>query len=264
MLYRFAATIAAMLSAAAILFAVAGGGAQPAFANPPVNTIAIDANTAGNTPTSIGTIQSCASIPGVGGTATIDVVVDSIPSGPPNDIFGFGFNLLYNPAIVHVTAKASIPATSLIAAIPPSFIVTFSNSLPDFDGDFQAVELDVSTNYESGPGTLIRLTFTAAGVGTSPITLTDTGGGDFDGIPDVYASDTSMYAFGSVQSGQIVVGSSCGPQALGVGGFSELTVSGDSGGSPTPLEIGLAGSALVLLTSAASWTWLRRRSQHTS
>lgn len=209
-------------------------------------------------------------MPGVGSSIDVDVVIDEVPPflGFPNGggTFGYGFNILYNPAVVEVTAKAPIATTSLIASSGATFLTSLSNSVPDADGDFKAVELDASGNDESGEGTLLRLTFTAVGIGISPITLTDTDAGNFDGVPDVYSSDTSEYTFGSVVSGMLYVGVSnpgppqCNASPLfgSVGGAAELLVSHSdsepSAGLWVALGIG-AGSGVLL----SAWVLSRRR-----
>lgn len=72
-----------LLSVLAVLGVLVFAGAGTASADPLVGagTIAIDAipsNGGGNTSSSIGPIDNCVSIP-VGGSATVEVVVDSIP-----------------------------------------------------------------------------------------------------------------------------------------------------------------------------------------
>jgi hypothetical protein len=209
--------LAGILGALAVLgFLVLSGGGGSASAAPLVgaNTIAVDALPAGNTDTSIGPIDPCVSIP-IGGSATVDVVVDSVPSGPsPAGIGGIGFNLLFPPALVSATASAAplAPADgkSLLTNDASSSLTSFSNAIPDTDGDHKIVWADSSVIYETGPGRLYFVTFTSVGgAGVANIDLTDTDGGDGDFIPDLYADDTSTYDIANVLDAVIYIGSPC-------------------------------------------------------
>jgi hypothetical protein len=177
-----------------------------------VNLVAFDGDIAGNAPTSIGTIENCASIPSAGGTVTIDVVVDSIPVFDEGTfdggLGGIGFNVTYNPAVVNVTAK-QVAGASLLAANPDSSITSFSNAVPDTDGDYKIAEADSGATYESGAGVLVRLTFTGVANGTSTIGVTDTDGGDGDTVPDLYSAITAPYTISNIVGGTIVVGGAC-------------------------------------------------------
>ncbi len=189
-----------------------------------VNTLAVDVDTTGNTPTSIGPIDRCVELE-VGESVDVDVVVDAIPPFDPGDnpdsinddiggLVGLGFNILYISSVVNVTTRASFYTTSLLAAEPNSVIASAAGVLPDTDGDFKVSALDSYYPAESGPGTLIRLTLTAVGTGQSSITLSDTGAGDSDGIADLYAADTSVYFIQNIVKGVISVDEACPPPPL--------------------------------------------------
>ena len=193
------------------IIAVTGGAFSASADASYINTLAIDTSIAGNTPTTIGPIDTCASL-SVGQSVDVDVVVDAIPplSGGGGGIFGFGFDILYDPTVVQVTAKADLATTSLIASGGNAYTpYSFTDASPDTDGDYQVAEADGSTNYESGAGTIIRLTLTAIGAGTSQLHLDDIGGGDFVPPPDVYAADTQAYSIAHVRDAQVVVGGDC-------------------------------------------------------
>ena len=83
-----------------LLLPGARAGAQPEDS---VQLVAIDTNTSGNAAASIGAIDSCNEV-GVGGSLTVDVVVDEIPAAASA---GFQFTLLYDQNVVHVT-KADV------------------------------------------------------------------------------------------------------------------------------------------------------------
>jgi hypothetical protein len=245
--------LAGMLGILAILGFLVLSGAGTASADPLVGagTIAIDAEpTVGgiNTSTSIGTIQNCVSIPS-GGSTTVEVVVDSIPAvvGPSGGLSGFGMNILYpnaGPGALSVTAKAgplvALDGKSLLSNNADSTVGSFTNAVPDSDGNFKIVEADGGATYESGAGRLYYLTFTSVGIaGVATLDLTDssavtgagTAGGDDDLIPDVYDGATSAYAIVPANVGDAVVyvGSPCPTISQGSQGF--CIVGGSSGAS---------------------------------
>lgn len=182
-------------------------------------SLAIDAkNLAGNSPTSHGAIDDCAVL-SVGEMATLDIVVDGVqpvvssPHSPylARGIAGFAFDLTYNSAVLRVIAKAPVATTSLIAASGSYGVITQSNSVPDFDGNFKVFEGDSSSNIESGSGVLIRLTVQAMGVGITNVVADDVGAGDHDGLPDVYDYAGGSYPVSSAGKAKIIVGAgSCG------------------------------------------------------
>jgi hypothetical protein len=227
--------------------------ASPTPGTADVNFMAIDTDITGNTPTSYGAIQDCVAIP-IGGTATVDVLVDSIPvfDGTNGGIGGFGFNVLYDPAVVHVTGRV-VSGVSLMTVNPDSSITSFSSPLPDSDGDYKVVEADSSVNYESGAGVLVRLQFTAVGNGTSPLTLSDTDGGDLDGVPDLYQADTSTYTIGSLIGAAIVVGGSCPAGAGGVVAGASTAPAAVAGVQQAPSVLPSTGGAPGKQVDGASW-----------
>jgi len=204
---KLKATVAATALAAALLltFVLASGSLQPARASHSTATadrIAIDTDISGNTATAVGTLNSCAIIPTVGGTAQIDVLVGpvGIPSARP--LIGFGFDLNYNPSLVNVSAEnhnlllASKFGSSLFAAGDETL------GLPDSDGSFNESTADlgpIPSSAETGPGVLSRITLTAVATGTSPLTLT--GVGLLDTQSEVIPVVTTLNAFVIVGSG---------------------------------------------------------------
>lgn len=92
--------------------------------------MAIDADPTGNTATHVETIDPCASLAGPGSTATIDIAVDQIPD---EAISGIGITVLYDPAVVSVTA---LDFQYLMAAAGPMQTFDSSDGLPDTDGEF--------------------------------------------------------------------------------------------------------------------------------
>lgn len=139
---------------------------------------------AGNTATHVETIEDCISLSAVGQTAVVDLVADQVPA---DGMGGFETDVLYNPAIVKVTA---VQGSFLLASSGSSSISSFSNTVPDTDGDFRTSFLDSSTSYESGEGILVRLTFQAVATGKTTLSTADLSYGL--PFPSVYSPDTSQ------------------------------------------------------------------------
>lgn len=233
-----------------------------------VNLVAFDGDTSGNAPTSIGTVQNCASIPSAGGTVTIDIVVDSIPVFDEGTfdggLGGIGFNVTYNPAFVSVTAK-QVAGASLLGANPDSSITSFSNAVPDSDGDYKIAEADSGATYESGAGVLVRLTFTGVANGTSIIGVTDTDGGDGDGVPDLYSAITAPYTISNIVGGSIVVGGACPAGGGGiVAGANAVPLPEDNGSAVLaansapvqPAQLPAAGGPLGVGGDGSTWAFV--------
>ncbi len=171
--------------------------------------IGVDTDIAGNTATSLGNLESCNSIAGVGGTLQVDVVVQGVPPYDPGTgsggIIGFQFNLLYDPSVLRVVGYDE---RMMLTAAGESVFVTFSDSAPDSDGDFLTAAADLGdTDFESGDGILTRITLEAVGVGTSVLQLTES----LSGEPMVFDADASLYPNGGVANGAVVVGDTCDP-----------------------------------------------------
>jgi hypothetical protein len=206
---------------AALTFTFAHNPAPQANALAGADTLALDADPTGNTPTSIGTIQNCVQV-AAGGSVTIDIVVDSIPpfSVDTGGLAGFGFNVLYDNTKISTTARATPldNTKSLLAINANSAITSFTNPVSQTDGNFKIVELDADAAYESGAGRIYSFTVAVAGgapSGPTVLDLTDSevgdlAGGDGDGLPDLYNSDTSIYPIGNVGDLTISIGQPCG------------------------------------------------------
>lgn len=166
-----------------------------------VDIFAYDTDATGNTATHVETIEDCVALPGVGATQTIDVVVDQVPDG---GMSGFGMNILYNPAVLKITASDT---TQMLAAAGGYFPFSLGEPVPDTNGDFRIDIADLSPNYETGEGVLVRLTVEAVGTGTSSLTFDDLIG--FDGYPDVLGSDSVTYNINNLQSATVRVGGAC-------------------------------------------------------
>jgi hypothetical protein len=160
----------------------------------------IDMDTAGNTATSLGTVETCNAIAVVGDTLEIDAVVQGVPPYDPvsdwGGLAGFQFNLLYEPTVVNVV---DFDAEMMLTADGEAILLSLSDPVPDTDGDFLGAAVDLGTNYESGDGVLIRITLEAVGEGVSTL--------DLDGVIIVDSADP--YPLSEVGEGEVEVGGSC-------------------------------------------------------
>lgn len=227
---------------AVLLLIAAFGSSDTALGAPPMtgqNALWADMNSTGNTATSHGSRESCAEIANVGGTVVVDVIADSFPAynagALEGGIGGIGLNILYDEAVVHVSAVAPMSGTLLASGDSGATFNTFSNIPPDSDGDFAAAETQGAQPppvYEGGTGIIYRVTFQGVGAGTSAITLGDTTAGDGDNVPDLYDGGASLYSGFSIQNGEIKVGGgSCGGASTPT---ATATPTPPQGATPTP------------------------------
>jgi hypothetical protein len=171
-----AALLGAALVLAALVLALAGGTAQGA---PPdhIDVVAIDLDSTGNTASSIGTVEGCRDGLTVGNTFDIDVFVQGVNAG--DGISGASFDILYNPAVLRINARDSGANIMFNQAAPTgSYLDTFSDPLPDSDGDYRHEATEIGGTGESGDGVVARLTVEIVGAGVSTLDLTDVIEGD--------------------------------------------------------------------------------------
>ncbi|MEX0683181.1 MAG: cohesin domain-containing protein [Dehalococcoidia bacterium] len=189
-----------LFSAPALIAAVllyAATSAAPA----PINRVAVDANSSGNSATAIGATQICVSMSN-GASTTIDVIVDSVPPFSSNEggIAGFNFILHYDPARLKVTAYDN---EMLLDAGGGTNPFDFTNVVPDTDGNFVVGFADFGSNIENGAGVLSRITLEAIGAGTSPLTLTDVA------LTDGNTSAPNTYVVQNILGGEISIDTAC-------------------------------------------------------
>ena len=166
-------------------FALSGGRSSLAEHAPTtpdtVDIVAVDTDItttdasapSGNSATEVGPIETCNVIGTVGGTLTIDVVVDEIDAADP--VIAYQFALIYDSTFVKVTG---LDNAQLLAANPGSGIfIDFSDTPPDTDGSFLVANADFSIQvipspHETGEGVLSRIELTGVSAGVSPLILT--------------------------------------------------------------------------------------------
>jgi hypothetical protein len=210
--------------------------AQDAHGAADINLLAVDTDPSSapaNTATSLGSIQTCRSFATASGqTFDIDLVMDSVPA---TGVSGFGIDLVYDPAVLKVTARNT--TLLLNSTPPPGTIANFDNAPPDTDGDFEFFTVDLGGGVEtSGAGVLARITMQVVGPGTSALDITQDQYGN--GNPQVVGQDGNPYSIGTVQSGEVHVGSICPvPTDDAVTSVNVTTPANASANGPFPVTI---------------------------
>jgi hypothetical protein len=186
-------------------------------------------------------IQSCVGNIPVGATASVDFVIQNV-----SDIEGFGLRLLYNNAVVSVTARDR--SVSILGS--SGFDV--GESLPDTDGSY----LDgYAGTKASGSGILTRYTFQAKAAGVTSLHLVV---GDVD--TNYVDSSLLIHLPDQTQDASVAVGVPCsqpssptpggpsptpgGPSATPSGATSTPAPPGPTP-TPTPLPPGMEAVALA-------------------
>lgn len=177
----FIALGGAVLIMSALVLSLVANEAQSA---PPgnVDVVAIDLDTTGNAPQTLGTTDGCRDGLTVGQTFDIDVVVKGV--NVADGISGIAANIVYDEAIMKVNARG-VGADHMFMQAPPtgSYFDAFSDALPDTDGDYRHDAAEIGGTAESGDGVIIRLTVEIVGAGVSTLDLTDSV--EVDGNPNV-------------------------------------------------------------------------------
>ena len=137
--------------------------ARPATAQGPL-TIGIDADTRGNEPDSLGSIEPCVSV-ATDDTFDIDIFVQDV-----DELLAWEMYVEYDPAVLEITGR---DVHMFLAANEGSVVLDVSASLPNRDGLYRAAAADTSDppTPDSGSGVLLRLTLRAIQAGTSEVNL---------------------------------------------------------------------------------------------
>ncbi|MBI3976485.1 MAG: hypothetical protein HY334_08855 [Armatimonadetes bacterium] len=173
-------------------------------------TLGVDADSAGNTATSLGSIQNCRTL-STGDTFEVDVFITDVEA-----LTGFEFRLRFDSKVLKVTAADD---SLLLAATSGSSIVSFTEGPPGATpGVFRVAAADfgeMGSTEESGSGVLTRITFEALSKGTSSVSIGDpklvaTVGND-PAVPIGPTEEGSQTFIGPVFSANVAVGQSCTP-----------------------------------------------------
>jgi hypothetical protein len=153
--------VAALLTAAMLAGVTVRGGESAAQT---ATSIGVDADPAGNTPTSLGSIDSCVSVSS-GETFDIDVFVTDVV-----DLLAWEFYFIYDRDIISIVDH---DVELFQAANEGSKIFDLSEVLPDLDARYglAAADLAEPPAPDSGTGVLTRLTLKAVAPGLSPVSL---------------------------------------------------------------------------------------------
>src|SRR3990172_292002 len=180
MLKSILATTGIVLLAAVTILAinVLSGDPPTAAAQTPVD-MGIDMDVTGNAARTVGTVENCDQIDSAGtNTIDIDIVLPDPGVDAADGISSVQFSLLYDPAVVTVTAVDV--SAHLLNQAAGSFLLGLGDatSLPDSDGtfapawsDFGPLGIEPAGASEIGPGVLVRIHLTGVAQGTSPLSL---------------------------------------------------------------------------------------------
>ena len=163
-----AAWLLALAALTVANLAVGTGTAQ----EPPA--IGVDADPAGNTPTSLGPIDPCVSV-NKGDTFEIDLFITNV-----SELKAWEVYLSFDGSIVHVLDR---DVKLFQAANANSDVFDASETLPSSGGLYRLGALDFGQP-DSGSGVLARLTLKAVGAGTSPVIIITLDANN-DGKPDL-------------------------------------------------------------------------------
>jgi hypothetical protein len=224
----------ALLGVFAVALAVTLAGRDGARATVTIDSVAVDADTTGNTATFVQAVDECASLAAPGNTTTIDVVLNQTVD---NGLGSFGFDFVYDPAVIKVIQAQD----NLLLASGGSFIpFDPQDPVPDTDGDFRIDLADLSTNYESGPGVFARFTVQAVGTGITTLNLANNTQGE--GVPPTIGDkDAVAYDVLPAQGATLAVGLPCHGQA-DLQANAPVITAPSSAGLGTPFDVTVSGS----------------------
>jgi hypothetical protein len=227
--------------------------------------VSVDVVPEGNSATSLGDIEDCASAD-IGQVFLIDVVVNDV-----EDLIAFELPVTYNPAMLRIVGRDV--KQFLAGEGDGQEIFDASNQTPNTTGFYRAGAVDQADPAEpdSGSGTLVRLTMEALSNGITGVRVTpvdQTG----DGVPDtgVLLKNIDNLAIGGpvfrgpTNDAEIRVGSDCdsgakvqetaAPQTPGSGDDN-----GDEGGGSDTWVFVVAGVAAVVLAAGGAAVYMSRR-----
>jgi hypothetical protein len=156
------ATVAGALVAVALLAGLLLFSRESTAQTPTI--IGVDADPRGNSPTSLGTIESCVSV-ATGDTFEVDVFIMDV-----TDLLAWEAYFVYDNTIVSVVDH---DLQMFQAANDGSNVFDVSENLPDLDGQYRLSGADIGDPPapDSGSGVLASITLKAVGPGISPARL---------------------------------------------------------------------------------------------
>ena len=153
--------VVVLLAVATLAGVIVQGGESTAQTR---SSIGVDADPAGNTATSLGSIDSCVSV-STGDTFDVDILVADVV-----DLLAWEVYFVYDGSIISIVDH---DVHMFQAADGESNIFDFSEVLPDLDARYGVAAADLADPPapDSGSGVLARLTLKAEGPGISPASI---------------------------------------------------------------------------------------------
>jgi len=189
--------LAGTVAMAAVIAMASGRLPTLVQAGPGGPVVSVDAvPDAGNTATAVGPIDTSRSTT-CGAIFNVDVVIQGV-----TNIAGFQADLLYNPAVLRVTAVNY----NFLLTTTGRVVINFGNPTPDTDGDFllfAAMYSITPFTGASGNGVLARITLEAVGSGSSALDLTSVKMADANAI-SIPPTDGNGFYIGPVNDASIV------------------------------------------------------------
>lgn len=260
MRYSHLSKILAPAAAVILALSVAGASSQESL------QIALDADPAGNTPSTAATADGCVSVQ-PGDSFDVDILITNA-----EELLAFDIYIEYDEQLLEVSGKDT---RLFLDSNTGSRVTDLSATVPDSDGlyDIAAVDTADPPRPDSGSGALARITFTALAPGTAEIQFAQrdvTGNGILDVGPFLRDVDLEILGDGDGDSffdGQwppieARIGGLCngsGPANTGNGGPGTAG-GGDGGGIGEVALIALAAGAVALAGAVlAGGRYLLRR-----
>jgi hypothetical protein len=162
-----AMAVAALLAAGGVAGWMLGAGEESTQASPTLS-IGVDANPAGNTATSVGTIDVCTSVSN-GAIFHVDIFITDV-----TDLLAWEAYFVYDRSVINVIDRK---VDMFLAANTDSNVVNLSEAVPNRIGLYRSGAADIECTpdtpapCEDGSGVVARLTLQAVGPGVSSASL---------------------------------------------------------------------------------------------
>ena len=248
MLHSHLSKVFAPALAVLLALSVAGASAQES------PQIALDANPAGNTPSTAGTPDSCVSVQ-PGDSFDVQILITDV-----EELLAFDIYVEYDELLLEVSGKDT---ALFLDSNTGSRVTDLSAPVPDSDGLYNIAAVDTADppRPDTGSGALAEITFTALAAGTAEIQFAQLDV-DSDGILDVgpFLRDVDLRILGDADGDSFFdgqwtpiearIGESCDgsePTDTGNGGTGNGSPDGDGGGIGEVALIALAAGAVALM-----------------
>ena len=176
----------------------------------PDTILGVDTNPAGNSATSLGSINGCISVSSTGGPFYIDLIVQDV-----TNLNSYDGTFRFDGSLVEVTG---VDVEYFLTTASGSSVSDYSGSVPNNSGSFQVSAYDYGEAPESGEGVLARLEITPrgpAGISKANFDLRPDGY-DYSGVilldetgTAIGSPDEDDYFDGSILNAEIAVGEPC-------------------------------------------------------